>query len=338
MTQLHIPSLSRSTSRHKRNSSSQSLNLYSSRPAPAPSHDELRAEQFPWKFQAVAFVHLISIFTINAPLPHEYVRPAIQSLLFILGSVASPLPRVGSADSSNLRISRPLSESADIEENIATLEYNAWQLILNLLSSSYSVTATHEIKQNLLAPEVLLGAEEPHGNEARKSRGAARALRLALRQGSQHRLALSRNEDFDDASSYPLISSSELGWLQRFGSSSSAGPSWDPSQSQDVLGRAVRAWLLPAISIGNPGAEAVVTECIGIANDVIDECSAADRFVSDDEARIVGEILREAVECFHIRCAISIKLQICGLISPSFDAQTSSDKRWAQNQPPFVCV
>jgi hypothetical protein len=54
-----------------------------------------------------------------------------------------------------------------------------------------------------------------------------------------------------------------------------------------------------AARYGEPEAEAVVVECLGIADDIVKECMTLDRLVSDEEARIVGEILQESVECLR---------------------------------------
>lgn len=303
-----MPSLTRSTSKHKRNSSSHSLG-HSSHPSPSAQFEEEKFDMLTWQFQAAAFIRLFSILSASLPLPSEYVRPAIQSLLFILGSVAHPLPPVGSSESPDPRPPRSFGELTDSDETSDALESSSWGLILDLLSGSYSATAVHEIRLNLLSPETR-GFSGPHGSDARKARGAARALRLALRQGSQHRLALSRNEDVEDFTVYPLITSSEMGWLRRFGGIASSAV--DPTLG--LFGQVIRAWLGVVVSTHNRGAEAAVIECIGVANDVLDECNAADRLVSDDEAHILGDILREAVQCFRVQYVFRSKA-----ILPFFD-------------------
>lgn len=252
-----------------------------------------------WHFQAAAFVRLFSILSITLPLPSKYIRPAIQCLLFILGSFASTLPPVSSSQPSSRPSPRSFGELSDSDETSNALANASWELILDLLSGSYSITVGHEIQQNLLSAEYSRNVDEPHDSEARKACGAARALRSALRQGSQHRLALSRNEDLEDSPAvYSLVISSEMGWLRHYGE---VGSSLDADQTHSLFGRAIRRWLASAMS--NKEAEAVVIECIGVASDVIDECNASDRLVTDDEAHLVGDILREAVECFRGRYA-----------------------------------
>ena len=59
-----------------------------------------------------------------------------------------------------------------------------------------------------------------------------------------------------------------------------------------------------AADIPSAEAEAIVTECIGIAKDVIADCVAVDRTVTDDEAHIVGDILCEAVEILRLRYGV----------------------------------
>lgn len=295
-----MPSLGRNISRHKRNSSSQSLLGHRISPNHPPNHGESHSlDAGPtWLFQAAAFVRLFSILSSKAPIPSTYVQPAIQSLLFIVGSIATPLPAVGLSEPPDVH-TRTDVDPAYIDADPALLERGAWDLISSLLSSGYGTTTAHEIKHNILAPVLSKPVDGVSAIDARKSRGAARALRLALRQGTQHRLALSRNEDIDDLASYPPIFASELGTNRSYSNTAATSPFLAASQAQDVVGRGISLWLRVIASRPDADAEAVVLECIGIAKDIVDECAALDRQVSDDEAQIVGEILRQAVECMR---------------------------------------
>jgi hypothetical protein len=252
----------------------------------------------PWAFQATAFIKLFSVLYTKAPLPSEYVRPTIQSMFFILGSTATPLPHIGSTGGPIRRSNSASRGIVDVDSCTSELEYESWQLISDLLSNGYSTTIAYEVRRNLL---VTIGADRPHFSEMKKARGAARALRLALRQGSQHRLVLSGDGDLEDSSTYGTIVSSDLGIPQRFGRAIGMAASWDITHARDIIGKAVAAWVAEIADRPSAEAEAIVLECIGIAKDIIAECVAADRNVTDDEAHIVGDILCQAVECLHVQ-------------------------------------
>lgn len=295
----HIPSLQRPASRHKRSSSSQSLQLHGTRGAPVSAAETVAvAPQTPWAFQAASFVKLFSVLCTKGPPSSEYIHPAIQSLLFILGSAATPLPPIGTMDASIRRRNPSSIEIVDGESSISALEYESWHLISDLLSN-FGTTIAYEIRQNLV-PAVDADTDSPHFNlnELKKSCGAARALRLILRQNSQHEL--SGNEDIEEFTVYPAVVASHSAIPQRFGRAG-VGSSWIVIHARDIIGKAVAFWVAEAADRPSAEAEAVVLECIGIADDTIAECVAADRTITDDEAHIVGDILCEAVECLRMQ-------------------------------------
>lgn len=308
----NIPSITRSASKHKRNSSSQSLGFHNLRHQTS-AHPDDDSDISSWQFQAAAFIRLFAILSTHLPLPPEYVRPALESLLFILGSVARPLSPLGSTEPSRPppRQLTEVAELAESDETVEALESTSWQLIFNLISSGYNITSTHEVRNNLLMPETLGPNETPQYSEARKAHGAARALRLSLRLGAQQRLALAmhRGEEIDEGAhvAYPLVLSSDSGWLRRLSGGSTGGHLSKDGKPLGIFGRAVQAWLGPAIMKADRGAESVMCECVGIAKDVIDECVLAERLVTDDEASIVGDILRESVQSFRTRCVNSVR-------------------------------
>lgn len=202
-----MPSLARNPSKHKRNSSSQSLLGH----RPSANHEEAYTEANSlWLFQAAVFVKLFATLSSKSPVPSEYVQPAIQSLLFILGSLATPLSAIGT-DTNGDKHSTSVADPLFIDADPVRLERDTWTLVSALLSGSYGTTTAHEIKLTILAPVLERPLEGVPIADMRRSRGAARALRLALRQGTQHRLALSRNEDIDDSSPYSPVFSSDSG-------------------------------------------------------------------------------------------------------------------------------
>jgi hypothetical protein len=215
-------------------------------------------------------------------------------MLFILGSTAAPLPPIGTTDGP----SRPLDTSStaivDGDGSAPELECGSWQLISDFLSNGYSTTVAHEIRQHL----VVVVEARPLHHEMKKSCGAARALRLVLRQGSQHRLALSSIEGLEDPSAYAAIGSSDPGMPRR---AAGVGPSWVVTHARDIIHNAIAAWVAKVVDKPDTEAEAVVLEFIGIAKDIIAECVIVDRTVTNDEAHIVGNILCEAAQCLSIR-------------------------------------
>lgn len=254
------------------------------------------AQPIPWAFQATAFIKLLSVLYTNGPLPSEYVHPTIQSMFFILGSTATPLPHIGSTGGPVCQSNPASGGTVDIDSCMSELEYESLQLISDLLSNGYSTTIVYEIKQNLI---INVNTDKPNSGEMKKARGAARALRLALRQGSQHRLVLSGDGELEDSRTHAAIGPSDLG--VRFGHAVGVGPSWDLTHTRDITGKAVASWVAEVADRPSAEAEAIVLECIGVAKDIIAECAAADRNVTDDEAHIVGDILCEAVECLRMQ-------------------------------------
>ncbi|KAF8297791.1 hypothetical protein DL93DRAFT_2173730 [Clavulina sp. PMI_390] len=292
-----LASLTRSTStKHKRSPSAQSLGFRHQRSS-YPSRQRVQdTTDLPWRFQAAACIRLSLILSQNLPLPPEYVQPAVQSLLFVLGSVASPPPSIESVTVPK-RAPTSFDDLVESDETNDALEQSSWSLLLSLLSGTYSTNVAHEIRNNLLNPTAFSHPGGPIESEAVKARGAARALRLALRQGAAHRFAVSRNEDIEDSVGLPLVMAPQSGRFSPLGASQTSVSQSPPG----VFGKAVAAWLVAAMSHSHGAAEAVLMECVGIASDIVDECNITDRVITDDEAHIVGDILRESIECFRMQ-------------------------------------
>lgn len=176
------------------------------------------------------------------------------------------------------------------------LDIRTWTLLSSLISGPYATSSARAVK-SLLTP--LPSKSTSPDLAVRYSKGAARTIRLALRNGAENRIAIARVSQLEDTSSpsgMPVYTDEMADILQM---AHSAIFMWDVSKVRGILARGIKEWLVFRGEHEKERVyadENVLLEILNVVQDIVDEALGLDRPFSDEEGCIVGEVLAEGVK------------------------------------------
>ncbi|KAB5588350.1 Tuberous sclerosis 2 protein [Ceratobasidium theobromae] len=172
-----------------------------------------------------------------------------------------------------------------------------------LLSGPYAVAAGRMLL-GLLVPAA--GADEGLTRSALISLGAARAIRLSVREAAIPRMARTRFQKevtttwtMTGAPSMADEAEMELMELMFNKEPDSASGAWETDRIVGVLGPAFSMWENTIVAVGVP-AEAVLVEMLGIVDDLLQEAAENEKAFGIEEGRVVGEVVAAAMQLFGL--------------------------------------
>ncbi|KAF8741411.1 Rap/ran-GAP, partial [Rhizoctonia solani] len=172
-----------------------------------------------------------------------------------------------------------------------------------LLSGPYAV-AVGRILLGLLIP-VPNTSDDILVQSALISLGAARAIRLSVREAAIPRMARTRFQK-DVAGTWtmtgvPSMDEAEMELMELMFSKEpdSASGAWETDRIVGVLGPAFSSWEPFIISIGGP-VEAILVEMLGIVDDLLQEAKENEKAFGIEEGRVIGEVTVAAMQLFTL--------------------------------------
>ncbi|CAE6534755.1 unnamed protein product [Rhizoctonia solani] len=172
-----------------------------------------------------------------------------------------------------------------------------------LLSGPYAV-AVGRMLLGLLVP-VPVTSEEALARSALISLGAARAIRLSVREAAIPRMARTRFQK--DAvgtwtmAGVPSMDEAEMELMELMFNKEpdSASGAWETDRIVGVLGPAFSTWETAVGDVASP-VEAVLVEILGIVDDLLQEAKENEKAFGIEEGRVVGEVVAAAMQLFTL--------------------------------------
>ncbi|KAH7333774.1 hypothetical protein B0J17DRAFT_676806 [Rhizoctonia solani] len=185
----------------------------------------------------------------------------------------------------------------------AELEGEVCSAFKVLLSGPYAV-AVGRMLLGLLVP-VPETTVEAVVRSALISLGAARAIRLSVREAAIPRMARTRFQK--DAvgtwtmAGVPSMDEAEMELMELMFNKEpdSASGAWETDRIVGVLGPAFSTWETAVEDIGSP-VEAVLVEMLGIVDDLVQEAKENEKAFGIEEGRVVGEVVAAAMHLFTL--------------------------------------
>ncbi|CAE6432756.1 unnamed protein product [Rhizoctonia solani] len=172
-----------------------------------------------------------------------------------------------------------------------------------LLSGPYAV-AVGRMLLGLLVP-VPAASDDALVRSALISLGAARAIRLSVREAAIPRMARTRFQK-DVAGTWtmtgvPSMDEAEMELMELMFNKEpdSASGAWETDRIVGVLGPAFSSWDPLIASVGSP-VEAILVEMLGIVDDLLQEAKENEKAFGIEEGRVVGEVVAAAIQLFTL--------------------------------------